>query len=122
MLGLPKIPTAPFCPSEVRGSISVRQDASFWKRLAAYAGPGLALAPAFIGVAILGEHSVGQLLGLSQVVLSLQLPFALVPLVRFTGSSRLMGSFANGRPVKKAAWALVLMISAANLRLVLSLF
>ncbi|MFT4047474.1 MAG: Nramp family divalent metal transporter [Solimonas sp.] len=75
----------------------------------------LALVPAFIGVAILGERSVGTLLVLSQVVLSLQLPFALFPLVQFTGRRDIMGPFVNGPLLKCAGWGLFVAISAANL-------
>lgn len=79
----------------------------------------LALVPAFVGVALLGEHSVGRLLVLSQVVLSLQLPFALFPLVQFTSSRVVMGPFVNGLFMKLAGWALFAAISAANLWLLL---
>ncbi|NJM27144.1 MAG: hypothetical protein HC856_00660 [Pseudanabaena sp. RU_4_16] len=48
-------------------------------------------------ISILGEQGVGKLLVLSQVVLSLQLPFAIVPLIMFTDSVKLMGQFANSR-------------------------
>ncbi|MFT3905676.1 MAG: Nramp family divalent metal transporter [Steroidobacteraceae bacterium] len=79
----------------------------------------LALVPAAIGVAWLGEGSVGTLLVFSQVVLSLQLPFALVPLVRLTDQRRLMGAFANSRAVSLLAWLLVIVITLANAWLVL---
>jgi len=75
----------------------------------------LALIPAFIGVALLGERSVGTLLVLSQVVLSLQLPFALFPLVQFTNRRDIMGNFVNGPLMKLAGWGLFVAISAANL-------
>jgi manganese transport protein len=78
----------------------------------------LALVPAFIGVLCLGEHAVGMLLVLSQVVLSLQLPFAMYPLIRFTGDRRLMGDFANTTLTKIVAWTLFIAITAANLWLV----
>ncbi|HWU98647.1 MAG TPA: Nramp family divalent metal transporter [Oxalicibacterium sp.] len=78
----------------------------------------LALGPALIGVLMLGEHSVGQLLVLSQVVLSLQLPFAMYPLIRLTTRSDIMGSFANSRLTILLAWTLFSVISAANLWLV----
>ena len=68
---------------------------------------------------LLGDHAVGRLLVLSQVVLSLQLPFALYPLIRFTGDKRLMGVFANGATTKLVAWTLFCIITAANLWLVL---
>ncbi|WMR30912.1 Nramp family divalent metal transporter [Metapseudomonas otitidis] len=77
----------------------------------------LALAPASAGVLWLGEGAVGKLLVLSQVVLSLQLPFALWPLIRFTSDRRLMGPFANSLPVALLAWALFGLIALANLTL-----
>src|SRR4029077_6267652 len=80
---------------------------------------GLALVPALIGVMLLGDRAVGRLLVLSQVVLSLQLPFALYPLIRFTGNRRLMGVFANNAVTRITAWTLFGVITAANLWLVL---
>jgi manganese transport protein len=80
---------------------------------------GLALAPALVGVMLLGDHAVGRLLVISQVVLSLQLPFALYPLIRFTGNRTLMGIFANNWPMTIVAWTLFCAITAANLCLVL---
>jgi len=83
---------------------------------------GLALIPALIGVITLGEHSVGRLLVLSQVVLSLQLPFAMYPLIRLTSRRDLMGDFANSWLTAALAWVLFLGISAANVWLVVQLF
>jgi manganese transport protein len=57
---------------------------------------------------------------LSQVVLSFQLPFAMWPLIRFTGSRAMMGGFANGTVVKLLAWGLFGVISAANVWLIAS--
>jgi len=82
----------------------------------------LALIPAFIGVALLGNDAVGKLLVASQVVLSLQLPFALWPLIRMTDDRALMGRFANRAPTRLLAWFLFALISAANLWLVLQTF
>ena len=82
---------------------------------------GLALVPAFAGVLWLGEAGVGKLLVASQVVLSLQLPFAIWPLIRLTSDRALMGRFANGPWLKSAAWTLSAVISAANLWLLASL-
>lgn len=79
----------------------------------------LALVPALVGVLVLGSGAVGKLLVLSQVVLSLQLPFALYPLVRFSGDRRLMGEFASNAVTGAAAWLLFGVISAANLWLVM---
>ena len=81
----------------------------------------LALVPAFVGVLWLGEGAVGRLLVATQVVLSLQLPFAMWPLIRFTSDESLMGPFASGPVMKFAAWTLFIAISAANLWLLRSL-
>ncbi|CAG9235756.1 Divalent metal cation transporter MntH [Paraburkholderia sabiae] len=78
----------------------------------------LALIPALVGVQMLGNGAVGKLLVASQVVLSLQLPFALYPLIRMTGDRALMREFANRLPTRILAWALFVLISAANIWLV----
>ncbi|WP_109484010.1 Nramp family divalent metal transporter [Paraburkholderia sp. C35] len=78
----------------------------------------LALIPALVGVQMLGNGAVGQLLVASQVVLSLQLPFALYPLIRMTDDRALMGAFANRLPTRILAWGLFVVISAANIWLV----
>ncbi|EJN09135.1 Nramp family divalent metal transporter [Herbaspirillum sp. YR522] len=78
----------------------------------------LALVPALVGVLTLGPHSVGKLLVLSQVVLSLQLPFAMFPLIRLTSRRDLMGELVNRWWVAAAAWLLFAVISAANVWLV----
>jgi manganese transport protein len=78
----------------------------------------LALIPAFAGVWWFGDGGIGKLLVLSQVVLSFQLPFAIWPLIRFTGSRELMGSFANGPVARVTAWSLFGVISVANAWLV----
>jgi manganese transport protein len=83
---------------------------------------GLAIVPALIGVLMLGEHSVGKMLVLTQVVLSAQLPFAIWPLLRFTDDKVLMGPFANRAPMKAVAWFLFTVISAANVWLVVQTF
>lgn len=82
---------------------------------------GLALIPAFIGVGLMGDSAVGSLLVLSQVVLSLQLPFALYPLIRMTSDPRLMGPFVNRWPTRALAWGLFGVISAANAWLIVQL-
>jgi manganese transport protein len=82
----------------------------------------LALIPALIGVQMLGNGAVGQLLVASQVVLSLQLPFALYPLIRMTDDRALMGEFANRLPTRILAWSLFVVISAANIWLVVQTF
>jgi manganese transport protein len=79
---------------------------------------GLALVPAFGGVALLGEAGIGKLLVLSQVVLSFQLPFAMWPLIRLTSDSGLMGRHANGILTRTVSWALFALITVANLWLI----
>ena len=75
---------------------------------------GLAILPALAATAIAGEHGASQLLILSQVILSLQLGFAVVPLMMFTSDRRLMGAFANGAVVKVGGYALAVAIIAVN--------
>ena len=77
----------------------------------------LAIVPAAAVAVIYGESGTAQLLVLSQVVLSLQLPFAVVPLVQFTSDRKLMGRFASGWPLKLAAWTASIVIIALNLKL-----
>lgn len=61
-----------------------------------------------------GEASTMRLLLLSQVVLSLQLPFAVFPLIRYTASARLMGRFANPPAMTALAWLAALLITGLN--------
>ncbi len=75
----------------------------------------LALVPAFLGVLWLGDAGLGSLLVASQVVLSMQLPFAIWPLIALTSDRGTMGRFAIGPVTKSVAWALFVAISAANL-------
>ena len=79
---------------------------------------GIALVPAVIVIALAGDSGVYQLLILSQVVLSLQLPFATIPLIHFTSDSQKMGPFANRAWVKVVAWGIAAVIVALNLKLV----
>jgi manganese transport protein len=82
----------------------------------------LALVPAFIGVVLFGDHSVGRLLIFSQVVLSLQLPFAIYPLLKFAGDRQLMGEFSMKPFLSLGSWLLFILITAANLLLCYKLF
>jgi manganese transport protein len=79
---------------------------------------GLALVPALAGVLTLGDHAIGKMLVGSQVVLSLQLPFAMYPLIRLTGRRDLMGQFVNAWWTSGLAWFLFVVISSANVWLV----
>jgi len=78
----------------------------------------LAVIPAFVVTAIAGAKGTGELLIWSQVVLSLQLPFAIIPLVIFTSDKRKMGTFANRTWIKVLAWICTAVIVALNVFLV----
>jgi len=74
----------------------------------------IAIIPALIAIVFFGEQSTGSLLVFSQVILSLQLSFAVVPLVMFTSDRRLMGEFVNPRWLKIVAWAVAVLIIGLN--------
>ena len=78
----------------------------------------LALIPAIVTIIIAGDKGLYKLLILSQVILSLQLPFAVIPLIHFTSDRKKMGSFVNPRWVKVAAWIVAAIIVALNMKLV----
>jgi manganese transport protein len=82
----------------------------------------LAIVPAVIVAILYGESGTAKLLVLSQVILSLQLPFAIVPLVRFTSDRAKMGPFANAAWMKITAWAISALIIALNLKLLWDFF
>ncbi|MCE5267564.1 MAG: Nramp family divalent metal transporter [Planctomycetaceae bacterium] len=75
----------------------------------------LAILPAIIVVGIRGDSSVNDLLVLSQVVLAMQLPFAMFPLLHFTSSRRRMGSWRNGWFLIVLGWGSALLITAMDL-------
>ena len=77
----------------------------------------IAIIPAVIVIAIAGESKVTALLILSQVVLSFQLPFAVIPLVQFTNDKRRMGEFANSRVISVLAWVVAIAIIVLNVEL-----
>ena len=83
---------------------------------------GLAVVPAMLVIGLAGENQANALLILSQVILSLQLPFAVVPLVRFTSSRRRMKDFVNGPLLKAAAWLVTAIIILLNGKLVYDQF
>src|SRR6266542_488202 len=82
----------------------------------------IAIVPAIIVVVLYGEHGSGQLLILSQVILSLQLSFAVFPLVIFTSDQHKMGTFANPFWVKALAWTVAIVIAALNVYLLYQTF
>ncbi len=75
---------------------------------------GLAIIPAVIVIGLMGDGAVTRLLILSQVVLSFQLPFAVIPLVQFTSDRAKMGEFTNRRWVTALAWVTAAAIIALN--------
>ena len=75
---------------------------------------GIAIVPTILVVAIMGSQGTEKLLILSQVILSLQLSFAVVPLVKFTGNRKLMGEFVNGPWLQRFAWVTAGLIIALN--------
>ena len=81
----------------------------------------LAIVPAIIGIWYFGNHGLAQLLLLSQVVLSLQLPFAVYPLVRFTSMPSLMGPFANSLTLRLFAYFIAFFILILNGWLLMSI-
>ncbi len=82
---------------------------------------GLALIPAMASVILLGDRATTNLLVLSQVVLSLQLPFAVIPLVWFCGSSGLMGELQAPLWLQGVGWSCAAVIVMINLSLLLSI-
>jgi manganese transport protein len=76
---------------------------------------GLAILPAVFIIGIRGEGSVNDLLTLSQVVLALQLPFAMFPLLQFTSSRERMGAWKNGWILMIAGWGSALLIVALDI-------
>ncbi|WP_240371591.1 Nramp family divalent metal transporter [Anoxybacteroides rupiense] len=74
----------------------------------------IAIIPAVIVTALYGESGTAQLLIFSQVILSLQLSFAVVPLVQFTSDNKKMGEFANPLWLKALAWAVAIIIIGLN--------
>ncbi len=75
----------------------------------------LAILPAVLIVGARGDSSVTDLLTLSQVVLALQLPLAMFPLLLFTGSRKRMGAWRNGWILLIAGWSCALLITALDL-------
>src|SRR5229473_2516377 len=77
----------------------------------------IAIIPAAFVIGIAGENKVTALIILSQVVLSFQLPFAIIPLIQFTGNRARMGEFANSRSTQVIAWIVAATILFFNAEL-----
>jgi manganese transport protein len=75
----------------------------------------LAIIPAVLVIGVRGDASVNDLLTLSQVVLALQLPFAMLPLLQFTSSRQKMGQWKNGWLLMAAGWGSAILITALDL-------
>jgi manganese transport protein len=82
----------------------------------------LAIVPAILTIIIAGESSTTSLLVLSQVILSMQLSFAVIPLVMFTSNSKLMGEFVNPLWLKALAWTIAFVIAGLNIWLLIQTF
>lgn len=78
----------------------------------------IAIVPALFTIIYFGPQSTGDLLVLSQVVLSLQLGFAIVPLIHFVSNKKKMGGFHIGIPLKIASWLITAVIVSLNAKLV----
>src|SRR6185437_2896361 len=78
---------------------------------------GIAIVPVIVVTALYGEHGTGRLLVLSQVILSMQLPFAVIPLVWFVSDKNKMGEFAISRAWAVAAWLVAGVIVILNVKL-----
>lgn len=79
----------------------------------------IAIVPALFTIIYFGGGALGQLLVLSQVILSLQLGFAVIPLIHFNSSKKLMGKFAIRWWVKLLAWICAVIILYLNIQLVI---
>ncbi len=78
----------------------------------------LAIVPAVFTIIYFGEQGLGDLIILSQVVLSLQLGFAVIPLIHFTSDRKKMGKFVIGIKTKTMAWICACLIVSLNAKLV----
>jgi len=83
---------------------------------------GIAIIPVIIGIALYGEKGASNLLIFSQVLLSLQLPFAAIPLVQFVSSKEKMGNLVIGRWLSVLAWVVTAIILVLNFKLLFDTF
>jgi manganese transport protein len=77
----------------------------------------IAIVPVVVVTGLYGEHGTAKLLIFSQVILSMQLPFAVIPLVQFVSDRKKMGAFAISSPVAVLAWVVAAVIVALNVKL-----
>ena len=83
---------------------------------------GIAIVPVIVVTALYGEGGTAKLLVLSQVILSMQLPFAVVPLIWFVSDEKRMGGFAVSRKLAVTAWLVAAIIVVLNLKLLFDAF
>jgi manganese transport protein len=83
---------------------------------------GLAIFPAIISVILYGESGLAQLLIFSQVILSFQLGFAMIPLILFTSDRKKMGEFANSLWINLLAWISACLIISLNIKYLFDFF
>jgi manganese transport protein len=81
----------------------------------------LAIVPAVLVLVIYGESSVTKLLVFSQVILSLQLPFAVIPLIQFTSNKKMMGEFSISKKMAFLSWITALLIVGLNATLIIGM-
>jgi len=79
----------------------------------------IAVVPAFLVIWLLGEDKIGDMLILSQVILSIQLGFAIIPLIHFVSDKEKMGKFAISNLIKMLAWLSAVIIVGLNIKLVI---
>ena len=82
----------------------------------------VAIIPALVVTIIYGEKGTGELLILSQVILSFQLSFAVVPLIMFTSEKSKMGEFVNSKILKISSWVVAVIIICLNVYLLWNTF
>lgn len=82
----------------------------------------IAMVPAVVAAMVYGPDSMGSLLVASQVILCLQLPFAVVPLLMFTGNRRVAGGLAASRTMQAIGWTIATVLIGADMWLLVSFF
>lgn len=82
----------------------------------------ITIIPALIGIMLFGECCLSHMMIFSQIILSLQLPFAVFPLIHFTSNGKIMGQFANSKTIKTCAYSIGIAIVIVNLLLIYFLF
>lgn len=78
----------------------------------------LAIVPAIVVIYIFGDDKIDSLLVLSQVILSLQLGFAIIPLIHFVSDKKTMGAFAIKPYIKVLAWLIAIVLVSLNIKMV----